>query len=227
MDIKLTSKDKKYINDTDDVYEIMQRILLRENKIDREKEHFWIIGLDQAGYILYIELVSLGGLKSTTVEPMNVFRVAVMKNAAKVIAVHNHPANTMKPSEEDKDVTDRLIQVGRILDIKLDDHLIISTSNYTSFRTSGLMEELEKSLKYVPTYQIIEQVRKQEQVIAREALLTEQYKTKEAQAQKRKAEKEKETLIIALVDKGVSAEDIAKILDVMPKTIKRIIINKS
>ena len=48
MDIKLTSKDKKYVHCPDDVFGIMQRILLRENKIDKEKEHFWIIGLDVA-----------------------------------------------------------------------------------------------------------------------------------------------------------------------------------
>ncbi len=57
----------------------MQRILLRENKIYREKEHFWIVGMNQALVILYIELVSMGSVRSTLVEPMNVFRVANSK----------------------------------------------------------------------------------------------------------------------------------------------------
>lgn len=56
------------------------------------------------------------------IEPINVFRVAVMKNASRVIMVHNHPSGSLSPSEADKDITDRLIQVGRILV----DHLIIT-----------------------------------------------------------------------------------------------------
>lgn len=126
MNIKLTDKEKIKVNDPDDLFAIMQRILLRDNKIDQDKEHFWIVGMNQAGLILYIELVSLGGTKSTIVEPMKVFRVAVMKNATRVIAVHNHPAGSMTPSTNDKEITDRLIQVGKILDIQLDDHLLLA-----------------------------------------------------------------------------------------------------
>lgn len=223
MDIKLTSKDKKYITDTDDIYEIMQRILLRENKIDREKPHFWIIGLNLDNYILNIELVSLGNLPDSDIEPMDFYRFAVIKNARKIIAVHNNSASVMKPSETIKDITDRLIQVGTILNVKLEDHLVINTSNYLSFRAIGLMEELEKSLKYVPTYQIIEEVRAQERRIAKEALLFEQYKTKQERAQRRKSER---VLVRALTEQGVSAENIAKILDVTPKAIEKIINKK-
>ena len=49
MDIKLTKHDKRYIEGTDDVYSIMQRVLLRDNQIDQEKEHLWMIGMNQAG----------------------------------------------------------------------------------------------------------------------------------------------------------------------------------
>ncbi|WP_127959725.1 JAB domain-containing protein [Serratia microhaemolytica] len=198
MEIKLTDKDKKQLTNPDDVYDIMQRILLRDNKIDREKEHFWIIGMNLAGYILYIELVSLGSVSATVIEPMNVYRIAVMKNAPRVVAIHNHPSGNVTPSACDKDITDRLIQVGRILNISLDDHLVISTKEYLSFRRAGLMTELEASLKYVPTYQIIEQIRKQEQAIAKERVRT----AKEAESiaklaalQLKRQLKEKETSI--------------------------------
>ncbi|WP_261832060.1 JAB domain-containing protein [Leminorella grimontii] len=79
-----------------------------------------------AGYILYIELIALGSVRKVPVEPMNVYRVAVMKNATRVTAVHNHPTGRLAPSDADKDITDRLIQVGRILNIEMEDHLIIS-----------------------------------------------------------------------------------------------------
>ena len=177
MDIKLTKHDEG----TDDVYSIMQRVLLRDNQIDQEKEHLWMIGMNQAGYILYIELIALGSYKSVDVEPMNVFRVAVMKNASRVILVHNHPSGSLTPSDADKDITDRLIQVGRILNIDLIDHLIITPKSYISFRSTKLMDELEQSLKYVPTYQVVERIRKEEKLIAKEKLVVANDKVKVAE----------------------------------------------
>ena len=130
MTIELSEEQKIKLINSDDVFKVMQEILLREEKIDQEKEHLWMIGLALNDRILYIEMVSMGSVKATTVEPINVYRVAVLKGAVKVIMIHNHPSGELKPSEADKDVTDRLIQVGRILDIKLINHLIISTSSY-------------------------------------------------------------------------------------------------
>lgn len=223
MDIKLTKHDKRYIEGTDDVYSIMQRVLLRDNQIDQEKEHLWMIGMNQAGYILYIELIALGSYKSVDVEPMNVFRVAVMKNASRVILVHNHPSGSLTPSDADKDITDRLIQVGRILNIDLIDHLIITPKSYISFRSTKLMDELEQSLKYVPTYQVVERIRKEEKQIAKEKLAVEKDKTKTEKARREKAETEKKILINALLDKGVSVEDIAKILGITVKAVERLV----
>ncbi len=96
MNIKLTNQQKIKIVNPDDVYAIMQKILLRENKIDQEKEHFWIIGLNTNNTILFIELVSLGSVIATQVEPMNVFRVAVLKGAVQVILTHYVSRNIMK-----------------------------------------------------------------------------------------------------------------------------------
>lgn len=220
MDIKLNKDDKRIIGGTDDVFSIMQRVLQRENKIDQEKEHFWIIGMNEAGYILYIELVALGSVRSVDVEPMNVYRVAVMKNATRVIAIHNHPSNRLVPSTADKDVTDQLIQVGRILNIALVDHLIISTETYISFRSTGLMDELEKSLKYVPTYQIVEKIRKEEKAIARDKIKSEKDKTKAEREQK-------ERLVLALVEKDIDVEQIAKIMEIEPKEVEKIIKKKT
>lgn len=232
MDIKLGKNDKRYIEGSDDVFSIMQRILLRENKIDKEKEHFWIIGMNEAGYILYIELIALGSVRAVNIEPMNVYRVAVMKNATRVIAIHNHPTGRLAPSNADLDITDRLIQVGRILNIALVDHLIISTEAYESFRSMGIMDDLEKSLTYIPTYQVVEQIRKEEKKIAREKLALERDKTKSAQ-EKAKLAKEAEklaqiqakALANALLDKGVDLKTIAKIMEITPKAVEKMINN--
>ncbi|PXZ07592.1 DNA repair protein [Gilliamella apicola] len=226
MDIKLGKNDKRYIESSDDVYSIMQRVLLRENKIDKEKEHFWIIGMNEAGYILYIELIALGSVKAVNIEPMNVYRVAVMKNATRVIAIHNHPTGRLAPSKADLDITDRLIQVGRILNIALVDHLIISTEAYDSLKSRGVMDELEKSLKYVPTYQVIEQIRKEEKAIARDAVKTAKDIAKAAKNETKKERQQKEALVIALWEKDVSVEQIAIIMETTPKLVEKIVNRK-
>jgi len=142
MNVKLSGIKKIRILNSDDVFDIMQKVLLRENKIDRDKEHFWIIGLNVASKILFIELVCMGSVKAATVEPMNVFRVSVMKNAVKVILVHNHPSGDLTPSKDDKGLTDRLIQVGKILGIEVTNHLIITPKSFLSFADVKLMESL-------------------------------------------------------------------------------------
>ena len=170
MDIKLTEAEKIKCLNSNDVFEIMQRVLCRENKIDQDKQHFWIIGLAINNKALFIELVSFGSIKANVVEPINVFRVAILKNAVKVILVHNHPSSELTASEEDKDLTDRLIQVGRIIEVEVIDHLIITVRDFVSFVNLGLFEQLKKSLKWVPPYKIIEMIKKEERAIRKQAI---------------------------------------------------------
>jgi len=154
MNLKLTKSQKIKILSSDDIYCIMQQILLRENKIDRNREHFWTISLDNANKVLNIELVSMGTVNRTIVEPMEVLSVPLQKRAVKLILVHNHPSGEIKPSEADKDVTDRLIQVGNIMNVPVLDHLIITEQTFYSFADSGLLDELAQSTKYVPAYEM-------------------------------------------------------------------------
>ena len=154
MNIKLANKGKIQIQNSEDIYSVMQRILMREEKVDRGREHFWTISLDNSNKILNIELVSMGSFNATIVEPMEVFSVPLQKRAVHLVLVHNHPSGTLKPSDADKDITDRLIQVGRIMKVLVLDHLIITESSYYSFANSGLLDELSKSLKYVPAFEI-------------------------------------------------------------------------
>jgi DNA repair protein RadC len=134
---------------------------MRENKIDRNKEHFWIIGLSTPNKILYIELISLGTVNATLVEPMEVYSFALQKRTVKVILVHNHPSGEIKPSQADIDLTDRLLQVGNFLNVPVIDHLIISEKSYYSFSNTGLLEKLSDSKKYVLPYKEEERIRKE------------------------------------------------------------------
>lgn len=166
MDVKLTEAERIKILNSDDIYGIMQKVLLRENKIDQNREHFWVVGLESNQRILFIELISLGTVNKALVEPMEVFSFALQKRAVKVILCHNHPSGELKPSDKDKDITDRLIQVGFIVNTPVIDHLIISEKSYLSFLDIGLLEELEKSTKYVPTYELIDRAKKEAAAIA-------------------------------------------------------------
>lgn len=166
MDIQLTEAEKIKVLNSDDIYSIMQKVLLREQKIDQNREHFWVIGLESNQRILFIELISLGTVNKALVEPMEVFSFALQKRAVKIVLCHNHPSGELKPSEADKDITDRLIQVGLIVDTPVVDHLIISTKSYLSFVDIGLLAELEKSTKYVPPYVLIERAKEEAAKIA-------------------------------------------------------------
>ncbi|WP_452602043.1 JAB domain-containing protein [Pontimicrobium sp. MEBiC06410] len=167
MDIKLTEAEKIKILNSDDIYKIMQTILLREHKIDQNREHFWVIGLENNNRVLFIELISIGSVKTSIAEPMEVFSFALQKRAVKIILCHNHPSGELKPSEDDKDTSDRLIQVGIIVDTEVLDHLIISDKSYLSFKDIGLLDELKKSTKYVPKYVLEQRIVKEASEIAK------------------------------------------------------------
>lgn len=225
MNIKLTEQHKIKLLNSDDVFEIMQRVLGRENKIDRDKEHFWIIGLANNNKALFIELVSIGSVKTTVIEPMNVFRVAILKNAVKVILVHNHPSGELTPSEDDKDVTDRLIQVGRIINVEVIDHLIITIKSFLSFGNIGLFEELKKSMKWMPPYEIIQNIRKEEQKLRKEAVQLAKEKARKEGEEKGRREGEKDKAVEMaklLKQKGIDITIIAETSGLSEKEIQKL-----
>ncbi len=201
MDIKLSESEKIKILNSDDLYGIMQRILLRENKIDRNREHFWVIGLENNNRILFIELISLGTVNKTLAEPMEVFSLALQKRAVKIILCHNHPSGELEPSDGDKNLTDRLIQVGIIVNTEVLDHLIISEKSYISFTDVGLMDTLRESTKFVPSYVLEQRLKKEAAKIA------EQKKVMEiAKAMKKAGEPIKKIALFT----GLSVEEIEK-----------------
>jgi DNA repair protein RadC len=146
----------------------MKEILLRESTIDLNKEHFWCVGLANNSKLLYIELVSLGTLSQSIVEPMDIFAWALHKQVAMLILVHNHPSSELMPTKEDLELTDQMIQVGRIVQIPVVDHLIITTHDYYSFDRKGDLKRLQKSKKYVPGYIQVEEIKKAAEKIGEE-----------------------------------------------------------
>ncbi len=148
MNVRLNKDQKIKILNSDDIFNILKQILLRENKIRRSQEHFWVIGLDDSNKILFIELLALGARNRVSIESPFVFRLAVQKLSFKIILAHNHPSGNLTPSKADLDFTDKIFKVGTILDVEVLDHLIITESGYYSFENEGILERLKKSGMY-------------------------------------------------------------------------------
>lgn len=206
MNIPLSPSQQIKINSSFDLYEVMRQILLREQNVDQDREHFWTVCLDSAHKILNIELVSLGSVKATLVEPMEVLSIPLQKRAVKLILVHNHPSGEIQPSEADKDITDLLIQCGKIMHVPVVDHLIITPATFYSFADSGLLGQLEQSEKYVPPYLL---KRKYEQ------LGKEKGKELGSKAKAREMAK-------VMIEEGYPAEEIAKLTGLTKAAIKRL-----
>jgi len=209
MDIQLAEKEKIKILNSDDIYGIMQKILLREHKIDQNREHFWVIGLENNNRILFVELISLGSVNKTIAEPMEVFSFALQKRAVKIILCHNHPSGELQPSDADKDISDRLIQVGIIVDTQVIDHLIISDKSYLSFADTGLLDELKKSTKYVPRYVLEQRFKKEAIEIAKQKeKIVKKKKTIEIAKQLKKNGVDNATISLST---GLSIEEVEKL----------------
>jgi len=154
MLIKLTEAQRIRITTEDDLFYTMQGILEKEEKTDQNREHFWVVGLENNNRVLYIELISLGSVNKTIVEPMEVFSMAMRERAVRIMLVHNHPSGSLQVSGEDVEVTDRLYQAGQLFKVPVVDHMIINLKSYMSFRASGLLAKIAKSLDNMLPYEL-------------------------------------------------------------------------
>ena len=120
-----------------------------------------MIALSKRSKILNIELISIGSVSRVVVKPMDVLSIPLQKQAASLALVHNHPAGSLLSSEDDKDLTDLLIQACKLMRTPVFDHVIITEAGFYSFRDTGLLAELEKSEKYVLPYELKARYRKE------------------------------------------------------------------
>ncbi len=138
----IISEKKKTVCGAKDVSEVLFSLLNVEQEHDREKEHFWILGLNTKNVIQYADLVSLGSLSAAIVHPRETFRLAITRATANIIVGHNHPSGDTKPSQEDILLTKRLCQAGEILGINVLDHVIVGgEGTYFSFRDNGMISQ--------------------------------------------------------------------------------------
>ncbi len=104
-----------------------------------QKEHFRIILLDTKNQIIAKEEISIGTLNASIVHPRDVFKIAIKRNANSMILIHNHPSGDPTPSKEDISITNRLMEVGNLVGIKVLDHIIIGDRDYISFKEKNII----------------------------------------------------------------------------------------
>jgi DNA repair protein RadC len=124
---------KIQIENTPQVAKVFQDLLLLEDEIDQDKEHFYVMHLNVKSQVKMVELVQIGTLSSSLVHPRETFRRAVMQGSANIIVAHNHPSGDPEPSDQDTKVTKLLFEAGNILGITLLDHVIFTNQKFYSF----------------------------------------------------------------------------------------------
>jgi DNA repair protein RadC len=102
-------------------------------------EQFKIVLLNRANKVLGVSLISTGGLSGTVVDLKVVFAIALKGGATSLVLSHNHPSGNLKPSGADIAITKRIKDAGKILDIEVVDHLIVTSEAYYSFAEEGLI----------------------------------------------------------------------------------------
>jgi DNA repair protein RadC len=126
--------EKKKISSSISVFELMQPIIG-----ELPHEEFWIIYLNNSNKVIQKQQLSKGGITGTLVDVRLVLKMALELGATGIILAHNHPSGTLKPSEADKQITQKLKKAGDSLDIKTLDHLIITEKAYFSFVDENLL----------------------------------------------------------------------------------------
>jgi DNA repair protein RadC len=125
--------EQKRIGSPADVFSAVHGLLA-----DVDREYFLVLVLNTKNQVNGINIVSVGTLNSSLVHPREVFKLAILGNAAAIICVHSHPSGCPEPSSEDLEITKRLVEAGKILGIELLDHIIIGDS-YVSLKERGVV----------------------------------------------------------------------------------------
>ena len=129
---KAEVQNKKYtqkIKKDEDVYN-----LLKNELKDKKREHLKVISLDVRNVIIDINDVAIGTLSNNIAHPREIFSKAIRNSAASIILVHNHPSGNAKPSAADIKITEDIVEAGKIIGIRVLNHIIIGRDNYFSFK---------------------------------------------------------------------------------------------
>ena len=133
------NRQDHYIKDSYSLFKYISPSL-----VDLPVEEFWAIYLNTRNKVLFKQRISIGGITDTPVDLRRIFATALEKNAVAIAVAHNHPTGHLNPSREDKTLTCRILEAGKILNIRLVDHIIVgiddkNRADYYSFRDNELI----------------------------------------------------------------------------------------
>jgi DNA repair protein RadC len=134
---KAKPADRPKVSNSSDVVEVF-RAIYDVNKIEH-REMMYALYLNRANTVLGVLLISEGGTAATICDPKIVFQGALKLNASGVILSHNHPSGNLTPSQADIQLTNRLTNGGKIMDVQILDHVILTADSYYSFADNGMM----------------------------------------------------------------------------------------
>ena len=113
--------------------------ILRTQLAFQDREIFAAVLMDARNQVLGINTVSIGSLSTSIVHPRELFKAAILMNAAAILIAHNHPSGDPTPSKEDMELTRRLTKAGELLGIEVLDHVILTDTDFLSFKEKGLL----------------------------------------------------------------------------------------
>ena len=131
--VEYQPKDKPIVRTAMDVLNVVGDLSVSDTEV------FMVLTLDSKNGLHSADVITMGLLDSSLVDVRGVYRQAIIKNAAAIILCHNHPSGDLTPSREDVRVTHQMAEAGRVLDIKLLDHVIVSKGKHLSLREEGLV----------------------------------------------------------------------------------------
>jgi DNA repair protein RadC len=139
-EVELNYKPKKKatvkVNQSKDAADFLKSVWSNQMEY---REEFMILMLSRANKIQGWVKISAGGTTGTVADPKMIFQAALLANAAAIILCHNHPSGNRTPSENDRQITKQAVAAGKLLDIHVVDHLILTDDNYFSFADEGLI----------------------------------------------------------------------------------------
>ncbi len=128
------SVELKKISSSKAVFEILQPIIG-----ELPHEEFWILYLNNSNKVIYKCQLSKGGITGTVVDIRLIFKIALEQNAVSIIISHNHPSGLLTPSDADINITKKIVEAGKTMDIAVLDHIIVTEKSYYSFNDEGKM----------------------------------------------------------------------------------------
>lgn len=129
-----TNTDKSHIKSSETISDLFKPLLA-----DLQHEEFWLVCLNRANRILGKYKISQGGLSGTVIDTRIILKKSLDNLSSCIIVVHNHPSGNIQPSDADINITKKLKAAAELLEIKLLDHVIISSAGYFSFADDGIL----------------------------------------------------------------------------------------